>query len=225
MASGLTLGNLRTLLRQYIDDTNSTRWTDANLNRFLNEGQKLVQNIIDDADEMYFTKCQAYTVAADTDSYEFSLPDDFKKVILVERVNTDAAPTPAEFEDFRRRHGTLRTTHWPYNVILGLGEATWYLRGTKIGMVAPTEAFTVRLWYTYAIPDLSDDAAFSELPNDQRNLVSLLAAKLTKGESIDGKGALPEDLQDMIDFGLAQLKTSIEGRNKQGPRYVTYIPY
>jgi hypothetical protein len=222
MATGLNLASLRILLRRYIDDVGGQRFTDSNLNSFLNEGQKTIQSIIDDADENFFSACQSYAVLPDTDSYEFALPDTCKKVIMVERLVSNGQPIPGSYIEFRKRHDD--SISFEPATLYGISSGpVYYLRGSKIGIVAPSESYTMRLWYTYTIPDLSADSDYSEIPNEFRNLIALSAAMLTKGEVAGSSNEIPETLLKEYDEGVQRLRTFIESRQRQTSRMVNYF--
>jgi len=140
-----TFVNLRTLFRNYVDDDNTERFTDVEANRFINLGQLFVQQLIVDADEWYFAACQTYTVTATTDSFEFTLPTDFLKVILCERERSGDRPIPAIWVDFRLRHIEPSTGGIYIDETLTT-EPVVYLRGTKLGVVAPSAGYTLRMW-------------------------------------------------------------------------------
>lgn len=222
MTTGLTLSTLRTALREYIDDRNATRFGNDQCLNFLNRGQEVIQDIIDGADENFFSACQQYDVVANTDSYEFTLPTNFKKLILVERLVTGSEPVPFTYVDFRRRHasaGDYIAVNFPG---LSIDSGEYYLRGNKFGIVAPTSSYTVRAWYTYRIPDLVNDGDISEIPKEYCNLVAMNAAILSKGERVGNAGALPDELAAEYTAGIERLRSYIEARQRQGSRYVVY---
>lgn len=217
---GMTLANLRSTLRRHIDDRNSERFTDAELLEELNNAQRDVQLIVNQADEGFFSACQSYSVVASTDSYEFSLPTNLMKVILAER-ETTGVPIPAEWVDFRRRH----VDSWNSDALDQNAQETprCYLRGNKVGVVAPSVSYTLRVWYTYAIADLANDSDESEIPAEHRDLLTLQAAKRIVGSS-DPSGAIPEWLADELKEQTDLLRLTIEKRHRQASREVAYDP-
>lgn len=223
MSIGVSLTDLQTLFRRYVDDIFGNRITDATMNLYINEAQRSIQTIIDDADENFFSACQSYTVVADTDAFEFALPDNLKKVIQVERLMTSGAPVAANYVEFRKRHSELAFSS-PFDIYGLTSSPQYYLRGAKIGVVAPSDSYTLRMWYTYAIPDLSSDNLISEIPAEFRNLIALQAAMLSKGERVGGAGALPDELLKTYDEGVERMRNYIESRQRQTSRQVNYIP-
>lgn len=223
MPTGLTLAGVRTLLRSYLDDRDADRFSDEDLLPLINEGQREIQKVIDHADEEFFSDCKKYAVVAATDAIEFTLPDNFKKANVVERVVPGGRPIPARWVRFARRHIEEDEAHEPIrNVLLATEQATRprvYLRGNKIGVVKPTESYDLVMWYTYAIPDLVNDGDYSEIPSEYRNLVALTALRLAQGTD---EGELPKDLREEYELQVVRLTNYIERRQKQAPREVVY---
>lgn len=220
MAAGLTLANLRDLLREHLDDLGADRLSNARLLALLNEGQREIQKIIDGADENFFSKAQAYTVVPTTDALEFELPDDLIKVIQVERQVSGGNAVPAVYVDFRARHTTSYQTDWTGDTT-SPSAPRFFIRGNKLSVVDPRESYTLRMWYTYAIPDLVADGDFSQIPNEYRSLIALHAAKLAQGT----EGGLSLDLDSLYQAGLQRLAAYIENRQRHSTRYVHYIAY
>jgi hypothetical protein len=215
----LTLLDLRTLFRSYIDDPNAERFTNAEANRFINLGQKYVQDLIVDSDEWYFASCQTYSVLSTSDSYEFDLPSDLMQVIQCERDRPGERPIMTEFVDFRNRH-----TQPAENTLFEVNDnqsssPLVYLRGSKLGVVAPASSYTLRLWYVPRLTDLSADLDTSLIPEEHQNLVALHAAKLSKGENTPW----PEPLQQIYRDDVERLRSFTEQRQRQQSRAVNYV--
>jgi len=212
-----TLIELRGLLRIYVDDRSGDRFDDTLLNTVLNEAQRHIQQMIEAADENYFVKCQSYTVVAAPDSFEFDLPDDFRRALILERLVTGGRPVPAEWVDFRQRHPPYQDFP-PYSATTSLvTRPKAYLRTKKLGIVAPSEGYTVTLWYSYNLPTMVLDNDESDIPAEHRGLIQLYAVKLLQGSD---EGGMPQDLRDAYDEKMAALIQSIFLRQTQTPRTV-----
>jgi len=210
----MTLAELRTNLRIYLNDRNSERWTDADLLVLINRAQELVQQIIDDADEKFFSNCVNFNVVASPDSYEFTLPDDFKKMVLAEII-TGTKPIPVSWVNFSDRHSL---TNIDQVYVQTNTSARCYLRGNKLGVVAPTTSYTIRAWYVKRLPDFAGDTDTTEIPAEFQNLIALQAAKLAQpSEQIDF--AHESEYEQEIN----RLASYIECRQRQEPRYVNYV--
>ena len=69
-----TLTNLLAQTRDYIDETAASRWTDAELTRYVNQGLRQVQSQIQAANEDYFLRVETATAAVN--AYELAFPSD-----------------------------------------------------------------------------------------------------------------------------------------------------
>lgn len=217
---GMTLALLRTQLRRHIDDRNEDRFTDAELNEELNEAQRAIQLVINAADEGFFSDVQCYDVVASEDSYEFDLPANLMKVNAAEREVPGGVPIPADWVNFGRRH-----IDGVYAEVLDLSTQPTprcYMRGQKLGVVSPRDSYTLRLWFTYAIPDLAAEDAESEIPPEHRQLLCLHAAKMILGA--DNKGDVPGWLETAYTEAMDRLRAYIETRSRQKAREIVYDP-
>ena len=93
-----------------------------------------------------------------------------------------------------------------------------YLRGTKLGVVAPSSSCTLRIWYIKRLADFAGDTDTTEIPAEFQNLIALQAAKL----------AMPSEMQsfphqDEYEQETNRLAAYIECRQRQSPRYVNYV--
>lgn len=211
----MTLAEIRTNLRLYLNDRNSERWTDADLLILINRAQEQVQQVIDDADEQFFSNCVNYNVVASTDSYEFTLPADFKKIVLAEVMEGSSKPRPVEWVNFSDRHSA---TNIDPVYLQTVSCVSCYLRGNKLGVVAPTTSFTLRVWYVKRLTDFAGDTDTTEIPAEFQNLIALQAAKF----------AMPSEGVDFVHEGeyeqeINRLASYIECRQRQTPRYVHYV--
>ena len=63
-----------TRTRDYLDESTSDRWTDAELTRYINQGLRQVQSQLQAANEDYFLRVETATAAAG--AYELAFPAD-----------------------------------------------------------------------------------------------------------------------------------------------------
>ena len=213
----MDLSAVRTLARLYLDDRNSTRFSDTEILPLVNAAQAEIQKVVDDADEGFFSGVQTYNISACTTAMEATLPADFKKVILAERIVSDGDPIPVKWVIFQRRH----IEHALIGGYPGLAtRPVCYLRGNSIGVVEPKTSYVLRLFYTKTIADLSADTDISEIPSEFHGLIALYTAKLGFGsESRMLPGALAEEFRDQ----MHRLTMHVEQRERQEPRSVVYV--
>jgi len=208
----MTLTEIQTLLRLYINDQNSERWSDANLLPFINRAQADIQNLVDEQDEHFFSACKTYSVVADRDGYEFTLPTDCKRIMQVERLTT-TKPVPCTWVEFGMRH----VEPVPDTLQIGsLSSPRCYLRGTKVGVVAPADSYTLRMWYIKRLTDLSAGGDVSEIPLEFHGLLALHAARMI----LLSEGRDFEQWEKEYNEGMARIPMSLKSRQQHQPRYV-----
>ena len=69
-----SLSTLLTNTRDYLDESSASRWTDAELTRYVNQGLRQVQSQIQRANEDYFLRVEVATAAAG--AVELAFPSD-----------------------------------------------------------------------------------------------------------------------------------------------------
>lgn len=202
-----------TQTRLYLDDTASDRFPeDSQVISFVNAAQAECQKAIDEADEGYFSAVQTYTVEPCTTDFEFDLQDDFKKLILAEGLFSGVDPVQAIIVPFVGRHRS-------HSYVTG-GEPVVYLRGTKLGVVEPSTTYTLRVWYTRRVPDLSSSTDISQIPVEYHNLVCLYAARLG---FISEHREIPASMKEEYEQEMNRMTAHIENRQMQTPRTVRYV--
>lgn len=204
---------MKKLFRAYTNDAEGDRWPDTGdvtATTFLNKGQETVQDVIDEADEDFFMKGVSYPVVASTDSYEFTLQPDFKDVIRAERLVPGEKPLEIDVVPFAQRHDPPP---------LGHGVGTIYIRGNKLGVVAPQDSYTMWFWYTKRLVDLVADGDVSEIPLEWHKLVVLQSARLAMASENRDFSAWEGEYQQDMD----RLVRFIRRRQRQDPKYVSYV--
>lgn len=208
------------LFRQWVDDPQGDRWDKQAAIDMLNVGQEEVQEIINNADELYFQQIVEYSVPASSDCVEFDLPDDFLRATLFERKVSQGRNIPGEYIDFRKRHEFIPD---PYDESFYQGlrvNPVWYIRGDSLGVVFPPGGYTGRLYYTKRLADFDDDNDESDIPANYHRLVALSAAR--QAVAAENREFRQER---MYQEWLGKLQTFIERRQKQQPRYAHYVEF
>lgn len=213
----MNLSAMRTRARIYGDDRNSDIFSDSELTALINSAQESVQKVIDNEDEKYFCGVETYSVVANADSLEFELPTGCMRIRQVEKVTT-GRPQPCVPVDFRLRHDSIAAV--VDDVSGSTGTLFYYLRGTKLGIVAPTEAATIRCYYTKKVTDLSGDSDVSEIPLEYHDLVCLLAAQLMYGSQ---DRPMPVELRNRLDYEMAKIPADVQNREGQAAKTVRYV--
>lgn len=216
----MNLTEMITQTRIFIDDRSADRFPDSEVISLINVGQEDVQKQIDELDRLFFSAVETFSIAAHSDAYEMTLPTDCRLVTHVEVVQ-DGVGLPCTYVDFRRRHDGASVLPG-VAASSGYGNASdlkFYIRGQSIGFVSPSQAFTIRLWYTKRLPRLSIGADVSEIPREFHTLVCLCAAKLCYG-SVNEQ--FPGDLAERWVQGMNDVQAYLRNRQSHGANYMKY---
>lgn len=212
----MNLSEMIEVVQNYLDDPYGRRHKRPFVVRLLNAAQDDVKRLAEAADESYFSGIAAYSVVSADDSLEFDLPADFSSAISVER--TDGTyPVMASLVPFAMRFPTVDDRFLP------AGAKTipqYYFRGSKIGIVRPRDAYTLRLVYSKTLARLKDDADVPEVHLDYHDLICIAAAK--RGFAIENR-RMPQDLEDLRQDAITDLRSSLEERANNGPTFVNVL--
>jgi hypothetical protein len=210
----MNLSQLRTAFLDAISDPYGDEYPPERANRIINLSMEQIGKIIDAADEHFLAASTDFNVIAQTSDQEFELPQDFRKVMIFERLVTGERPVPLEWVDFTKRD--LPTA--------GVGRDRYYLRThDKIGIVSPLESYTARLHYSKLMAQMDDDQDRPNgIPNEHHYVIALHAAKLSY--AADERQWQGSAWQDEYDRQIASLRETVKKRQRQQARYVTQ-PY
>jgi hypothetical protein len=183
---GSTLAQLRTRVREKVDEDTAAFWSDTLINNQLNEGYRFYWAFIIEAFEAYFAKTSLLDFDANS-AGEYILPSDFFKMRLVEKI-VGTQRTPLQY--FERYDGTISISlaQSTYNF------PTYRFRGSKI-VFEPAPDYTlvgaVQLEYIRKLTDLSAsqdvDSEYPALAEDCMVLRAVLKCKAVE-EMVAGGG-------------------------------------
>lgn len=179
MAHHRTLTQLRTAVRDVLDESSASFWTDAQLNRYINRAKDRVWNRVKALNEDYFTvtrsstdgsltilsesyNASSFAIAADTRDY--TLPPDFSEMKLIECI-TDS------YEDIRFVYRDLARPDM--RAMLELADSQtpggffFDIIGERTMRIAPMSsvALDLRITYVQSFADLSDDTDELTMPH------------------------------------------------------------
>lgn len=217
MTTAQSLAYVRYLLKESSADF----WADAELYIYLTEAEREVFNLIMEEDEGYFQTTNAtIDYVSGTQEYDMSGFDPVPiKIVLVERTDTDPDQIlhPINMQDKLKYEPATASdasvADYEY----------YYLTGTKIGIVPkPTESHTDNLKVYYIgepAAVASGSSAFTvQSAYGAHQLICVKAAIIAKQ-----KGDEPTQDLERKELKLeARLKTSLQSRQTQEPRYVNY---
>ncbi len=207
----MTFLQLRVLTSGLLDDVDNGYFTVAQVNTWLNNAQKEVQKILNQAFEGHsIKKVQTTLVALQR---EYALPNDFKRLHRLELVISGTSY--ANYSLQRLTKITRNQQDMIYNQS-GTSEG-YYFQGNYIVLVpAPASALTMFMEYEYLLADMSLDADTPDLPSQYHEMIALYAAR--KGFLKDGREA--SLVQKEIDDFEKGLKRDAEQRNADEPRTI-----
>lgn len=212
----MNFAELRTAFYDYTDDQAKDLFKTDTAARLLNEAQRMMARKLETVDEDYFVKCQGYTVTSSDTDLVFDLPADFKRIKLLERLQEGTAngdPIPFYWVDMPSRH---EFEPWPPHRLRTHNRPAAYMIGQRFGIVTPSSDYTARLWYSFSIPDLTDESDVPiAIPPDFHGLIALQAAKLAM--AIENQ---PFPMLDELNQGIDEIVRTTSQRQRQQPRYV-----
>lgn len=179
MAHRKTLLDLRTAVRDNLDEATASFWSNAQLNRYINRAKDRVWNRVKALNEDYFTITRASTDGSLTilgETYaassfqivsgtrDYTLPPDFSEMKLIE-VTTD------NYEDVRFVHRDM--AHPEMRALLEITDDqtpsyfVFDIIGERTLRIAPTSNTTLDLNITYVqiLPELTTDTQEMPMPH------------------------------------------------------------
>lgn len=206
-------GEIIEAAQQFIDDARGRRYDKPVIRRFINSAMHELQRVMRQSDPSFFAEQVCFSVVAADDAIEFDLPADFMQAIAVERL-TSSHPVPATFVNFAERHPTYDNRFLPDGLTT---PPTYYIRGQKLGIVKPTESYTLRLMYSKALAITTTSSDIVDIPVEYHELLAISAAK--RAIASEG-GQFPRDLEQLRQEGMRELRESMDDRVNTGPVHV-----
>lgn len=207
----MTFAELRQYVWNILDDVDGGYFTASQVNGWLNNAQKEVQKILNQAFEGFTIKKVQTTLVVG--QREYALPSDFKRLHRLELVLAGTDPSNENIQRVSKL--TRNQQDLVYNQQgTSLG---YYFRGNYVVLVpAPDQALTMRMEYEYLLSDMSNDSDTPDLPEQYHEFIALYAAR--KGFLKDGRDMGP--VQKEIDEFETNMKRDAEQRNADEPRTV-----
>lgn len=215
----MTYGDMRTYFWYLINDPSSNIWTAARTVAFFNTAQQTVAKWIEEEDEDYFITSTTHSVVAVTDHTDqtFSLPSDFRRHILFERVRTGERATALPLVKFRYRDAPLEPLPGPHYDALPYVS----IQGTLVYVIDAQETFTMKQWYVKRLADFTatGTTATTDIPAEFHDLVCYVAlvdaliSEGTTGNRLDHAKARMNEMR-------SDLKRNVVARQVQQPTLV-----
>lgn len=200
---------LRTLMLSWLDDANAGYFTEPQCNVFLNNAQKTVQKRLIKAGQNYYTICVSTTLVVG--QYSYVLPLNFKKLhrlSIVQGVSPNATETPLAFITTNQKDFFPTGTGFP---------RAYTIRRNRLYLAtAPDSTYTMKMIYSYEVPDMTLDTDQPDVPPSYHELIALHAAE--DGFLKDGR--VSDLLQKKLKEYEVQLDIDAADRNQDTSRNV-----
>lgn len=204
----MTLLQIRNLALAWLDDEESGYFTEDQMNRFINMALREAQKILIQSFENRFIKIVTTSTVVDQDRY--LLPDDCLKLNLVELV-TSGTGTQEELNRLafttlsQKNRGISKT---------GVPSTYMFIDDEVLLRPYPDAVYTLRLYYTYRVPELSTDQDIPDIPTEYHEYLALRAAKFGFLKDSRDTAQLDVELARYTD----DMKKDAENRNLDSAR-------
>ena len=206
----MNFGQLKNSVAYYLDDLQLGYFTTDQVSLWLNQAQKELQKRLIKAGQNYYLRCVSTPMVIN--QIDYMLPADFKKEHRLDIVISGTAPR-------LQVQPILPITTNQQDLIQtepGLPKFYTFRRNRLIMYPAPDQAYTLRLFYSYACVDLVNDTDVPDAPQDYHQFLALLAAE----EGFVKDGRVSDLLEKKIRDYQTQLDTDAQERNQDMGRMV-----
>jgi hypothetical protein len=219
----MNAGKMASLFRTYITDRHGDKWKQEKCFEMLSAAQQELANIAEESFANFTHGCANFTVTAATDDFfEFTLPTDFTRIERAEKVESSGKNTPATYVEFFDAE-TGKSGFDVYNSLPVRTHPVIYIRGNKLGVIYPGEAYTLRMFYLRSLTELDDADDVCELPAAYHSLVVLHAVKIAM--PTEGGRGLSPDQRDNYDRQMAAFLSASMHRNVRVDDSITYVAH
>jgi hypothetical protein len=194
----MNLGDMRGLLREYINEPSPVFWTDAKLNDYINVGVRKCHALIKSMSRYHFTTRATFNTIAGTEYY--NLPNNLKDLRLVTVLTPESVEVPMRM--------LYMPTPFPWAPSFGTDihsepPCNYMLVGRTIRIApVPSGVHTIRLYYEARLVDLvSDDntPTFEEDYHDMAVKWAAIEARIKdRQQSTDLSAVFEERKNDLI---------------------------
>jgi hypothetical protein len=209
----MTRADIRAVVLSWLDDGSGGYFTSDQVNTWINLAHRQLQMILLQAGENYYMKpVETQTVAGQAD---YILPADFMIEHRLEYVLSGTGPTEQREQIFPI------TTNQQSFISIGLGNpSNYYIKKDRFTLSpTPSQVWTLRLYYSPMVQDLSGDTDVPDCPEQYMEHVALLAAY--NGFIKDDRA--PANLQAKMMQFEALVKQMSEDRTQDMSRQVVQV--
>lgn len=207
----MNLGQLQTDVAGILDDINFGYFTQAQITVWLNKAQNELQRRLLKAGNNRYTVTVTTPLVINQAAY--ALPPDFKKLHNLEVVVSGVAPNEST------NPVSPITENQKYLVQNGAGTPNFYVIKKNALILYPTSdgnAPTLRMVYSYMVPDMVNLTDVPDAPSDYHHLITLLAVEY--GLLKDGRAS--PYIEKMIATEQSGIDSDAQERNQDQVRSI-----
>lgn len=166
----MTRSEIRTLVLSWLDDTNGGYFTSSQVNTWINLAQREVQLKLLEAGENFYMKPVETTTVSGQADYVF--PSDF---ITLHRLELVISGTGVN--ENRQPLSPITTNQQDLVAITSGIPSNYYIKKDRVTISpTPNAAYTMRLYYSPKVVDLTSDTDTPDVPEQYMEYVALIAA-------------------------------------------------
>jgi hypothetical protein len=172
---------LRSMVRNLLNETSAGFWTDAQLNSYINLSVQRLNSIISATREDYFTVSATFVTTPGTKSYNF--PSDCNYIRRMEIYSTTDSSDIVKIDELKWPRSEAGGD-WPF---AQTGQPQRYtIVGTHFDLLPiPDNGYPIRVYYDARKADLSTDAQSPSSPLDYHDMIVYWDCLLAKKQNED----------------------------------------
>ena len=212
----LNRGEIKELALVWLDDIEQGYYTDAIMDRFINQAQRELQKKLLKAGDDFYTICVETSTVPGQRDYQF--PTDFMQLMRLERITSGSGDTAT----VERIYPITRNEQdvAGYNIQNGSSEGLPYNylinKNTFSLFPVPNQAVVLRMWYAPRVSDMDSDSDIPDAPEDWHEYIAILAAR--DGFLRDDRSIAP--ISEKLRYYETMLDETAESRTVDSPRMV-----
>jgi hypothetical protein len=199
----MTRLELENLVADWLNDPSKTYFTASTIQTRLNLAQRVLQSILIDAYQDFYTTCATTVTAVGRGRYK--LPGDFRKVRRLEILMSGSGDTgdyrKLEPMDLNQQDLIQKGTGTPTNYFILKNHL--YLR------TVPDSVKEMHLHYIYRVQDIANDGDSPDIPEDYHEFLAILAVRadlIKDGADMNPILNLKEEYEKRIRTDAAEVK-------------------